>query len=165
MLIALGHSSGSESHPVGTTCRIQGFLHALPVRKETARKCGSKTIASIKKLLFNYAYARPSVRFALKILKSSYQKSNWSYAPSVSALPLQDATTKILGQEVAALCELRSAYLQQIQPELAGQDVYSVDAVLAKTDAGMCSTTYVWASSNPPYRTLEDPQPRTLCID
>ena len=71
MLRGFGYSSASASHPVGSTFRIQGFLQALPVRREVARKGASKTIVSIKKLLYNYAYARPSVRFSARWMTGS----------------------------------------------------------------------------------------------
>jgi hypothetical protein len=139
MLSGFGYSSSSASHPVGSTFRIQGFLQPLPVRREVARKGASKTILGIKKLLYNYAYARPSVRFALKVLQANNERANWGYGPSVAQASLQDATAKIAGQEVAAQCELKSADFQQTVPQSAAQDFYSIDAVIVKTDAGMCA--------------------------
>lgn len=150
MLRGFGYSSASASHPVGSTFRIQGFLQALPVRREVARKGASKTIVSIKKLLYNYAYARPSVRFALKVLQANSERANWSYGPSIGPATLQDATAKIAGQEVAAQCELRSADFQQTVLQSAAQDFYSIDAIIVKPDAGMCSTMSVSALSNSP---------------
>jgi DNA mismatch repair ATPase MutL len=130
---------------VGTSFRIQGFLQALPVRKETAKKAAPKTLASIKKLLYSYAYARPSIRFAFKVLKAKNEKANWNYGPKVGSVSLQDATAKIAGQEVAAQCDLRSANLPQIISQSASERVFSLEAVIVRTDAGMSSVLYVSA--------------------
>ena len=138
ILISLYQSSTSASHPVGTTIRIQDFLKSIPVRKEAAKKAASKTLAGIKKLLCNYAFARPSVRFALKVLKADSEKANWSYSPNIGSTALQDVTAKIIGQEVAAQCELRSVELQHTAPTSSLEEKYSVDAVLVRSDVGMC---------------------------
>jgi hypothetical protein len=137
VLIALHYSSAPTSHPVGTTFRVQGFLKPLPVRKEAAKKAAPKTLACIRKLLHNYAYARPSVRFALKVLKASNGKANWSYSPHIGPISLQDATAKISGQDVASQCEHRFADLQQTMPQSAAEGLYSMDAVVAKAETGM----------------------------
>src|SRR5256885_7664584 len=136
MLNVLYYSSASASHPVGATFRIQGFLHSIPVRKEAAKRAASKTLMSIKKLLYTYAYARPSVRLAFKVLKTNNVKVNWSYCPKIGSISLQETTAKIAGQEIAAQCEPRSAELRQTVRQSAAEEVYSLDAVIAKTDAG-----------------------------
>lgn len=146
MLTTLRYSSASASHPVGTTFRVQGFLKPLPVRKEVAKKAAPKTLACIRKLLHSYAYARPSIRFALKVLRASNEKANWSYSPHVGSISLQDATAKISGQEVATQCELRSADLQQTIPQSAAEGLYSMDAIVAKAEAGMFTALYKSAS-------------------
>jgi hypothetical protein len=160
----LCHSSTSASHPVGTTFRIQGFLQALPVRKDVAKKAAPKILTSIKKLLYSYAYARPSVRYAFKVLRANNERGNWSYAPKLGSTSLQDTATKIAGQEVAAQCEVRSAASQQTVPQSAAVEFYSVDAVLVKTDAGMLSVLCVLALSYLSCRSFQGPQHRTLCI-
>jgi DNA mismatch repair ATPase MutL len=124
---------------VGTSLRIQGFLQALPVRKEAAKKAAPKTLASIRKLLYSYAYARPSIRFAFKVLRARNEKANWNYGPKLGSISLQDATAKIAGQEVAAQCELRSANLPQTISQLTSENVFSVNAVIVRPDAGMSS--------------------------
>jgi DNA mismatch repair protein, C-terminal domain len=133
---------------VGTTLRIQGFLQALPVRKEVAKKDGSKTLANIKKLLYTYAYARTSVRFALKVLRANSERANWSYSPNLGSISLQDTVTKIVGQDVAAQCELRSANLQQTISQSAGRVLYSVEAVIVRTDAGLFSVLHLFPLSD-----------------
>jgi DNA mismatch repair ATPase MutL len=134
----------------------------MPVRKEVAKKAASKTLAGIKKLLYNYAYARPSVRFAFKVLRANNEKSNWSYSPTIGSISLHDTTTKITGQEVAAQCELRSTDLQQTVPLSAAGAIYSVNAVIVKTHAGMLSALYEFALSNLSCRSFQGPQRRTL---
>ncbi len=121
---------------MGTAFRVQGFLQALPVRKQTAKKEAQKTLASIKKLLYAYAYARPSVRLSFKVLRAKNEKANWNYGPKTGPSSLQDATAKIAGQEVAVQCELKSA---ASEPKLSASGVYaaySIDAVLVKSNAG-----------------------------
>ena len=130
---------------MGTTLRIRGFLQVVPVRKEAAKKAASKTLTCIKKLLYNYAFARPSVRFTLKVLRTNNEKANWSYGPKIGPISLQDTTAKIAGQEVAAQCELRSAELEQAVHQSAVGESYHVDAVLVRPDGGLFSIIYVLA--------------------
>ena len=130
---------------MGTTLRIRGFLQVVPVRKEAAKKAASKTLTGIKKLLYNYAFARPSVRFAFRVLRTNNEKANWSYGPKIGSISLQDTTSKIAGQEVAAQCELRSAELEQTVPNSAIGESYYVDAVLVRPDGSKFSMVYVLA--------------------
>jgi DNA mismatch repair ATPase MutL len=164
VLIVLRCSSASASHPVGTTFRVQGFLKALPVRKEAAKKAAPKTLACIKKLLHNYAYARPSVRFALKVLRASNEKANWSYSPQIGSISLQDTTAKISGQEVATQCELRFADLQQTIPQSAAEGLYSMDAVVAKAQAGMFTVPYKSASLTIVQRLARSTMSDIMCL-
>lgn len=99
-------SSSSAAHGTGTTVRISDFLKSIPVRKQTALKQATKTLNSIKKLLFDYAFARPTVRFQFKVLKSGGDlKANWSFAPCKDTSDLNVLTSKIVGKEVAAQCK------------------------------------------------------------
>ncbi|KAK5026339.1 hypothetical protein LTR13_010121 [Exophiala sideris] len=97
-------SSSSASHPVGTTVRVQDFLTNIPVRKQTALKATIKTLQAIKNLLFAFAFARPDVRFSLKVLKGKNEKLNWTYAASRTDSSTEVAA-KIVGKEVAAECK------------------------------------------------------------
>lgn len=126
---------------MGTTFRVEGFLQALPVRRQTAKKAAPKTLAAIKKLLHGYAFARPSVRIIFKILKAKSEKGNWTYGPKIGSSSLQDAVSKIVGQEVATHCELKSTSSQQNLSEEGNENGYSIEAILAKTDAGTSLTT------------------------
>ena len=65
------------SHPVGTKVSVTKFLYNLPVRKQTAQKDSAKTMKKIKELLQSYAFARPRVRFCLKV--ASGGKGSWSF--------------------------------------------------------------------------------------
>lgn len=99
-------SSASAAHGTGTTVRVSDFLKSIPVRKQTALKQSTKTYNAIKKLLFDYAFARPTVRFHFKILKSGGDlKANWSFLPCADASNLNLLTSKIVGKEVSAQCK------------------------------------------------------------
>ena len=89
------------SHPVGTTISVKKFLHKIPVRQKTAEKAASKTLVQIKELLKAYAFARPHVKFALRIIKES--KGSWSYVPKKSQ-SIKEVATQIVGREVVVEC-------------------------------------------------------------
>ena len=93
-------------------------------------------MGSIKRLLFDYAFARPTVRFQVKILKSkSGLKDNWSYAPCKDAESLDLTASKIVGKDVASQCQ---------QESVASEDgSYSISVLLAKPGAGMDGTPSV----------------------
>lgn len=106
------------------------FLKNLPVRKSTALKqASSKTLPNIKKLLFDYAFARPTVKFQFKVLKSKSElKDNWSFAPCKDASNLVLLASKIVGKGVAGQCQ---------QETITSKDgSYTIDSLLLKADAG-----------------------------
>lgn len=80
------------------------MLQSLPVRKETALKECSKTLAAIKRIIQSYAFARPSVRFHLRVPKARSNKFNFTYAPKKDA-NIEDVTLKIVGRSCALQCE------------------------------------------------------------
>lgn len=92
------------SQPVGTTVRITDFMKNVPVRRQTALKTSTKSIAKIRRLLQAYAYARPSVKFSLKVCKAKNDKSNWIYAPA-SGDTVLDAAIKICGSRLVDQCQ------------------------------------------------------------
>ncbi|KIW65311.1 hypothetical protein PV04_07582 [Phialophora macrospora] len=96
-------SSSSASHPVGTTIRVQDFLMKIPVRKQSALKAPTKTLEAIKSLLFSFAFARPEVRFSLKVLKAKNDKLNWTYTATPNH-SLAEVATKIVGKAIASAC-------------------------------------------------------------
>lgn len=98
------HREMRISQPIGTTVRIIDFLKNLPVRRQTAEKVSGKSTIKIKRLLHAYAYARPSVRFSLKVLKAKNDKSNWIYAPANGDTVL-DAAIKIDGKRLVDQCQ------------------------------------------------------------
>lgn len=99
-------SSQRTSHPVGTTVRIADFLKHIPVRRQTAVKAATNCLTKIKKLIQAYAFAQPSRRFSLKVLKAKNESNNWIYAPGTdSSLP--DAAMKIVGIDVASCCVMK----------------------------------------------------------
>jgi DNA mismatch repair protein MutL len=126
------------SHPVGTTVRILDFLKDLPVRREHALKNSTKTLAKIKHTMQAYAFARPNIRFSLRILKSG--KGNWSYTPKRKAPPQLDPSL-IIGKDAAREC------IWLTYPSPTGDDRrgvcdnnYSIEAFVPKPNAGMGAT-------------------------
>ena len=55
-------------------------------------------------MLQAYAFARPSVRLCLKVLKAKSDKGNWTYVPKPDA-NVPDAVVKILGKKVSDHCQ------------------------------------------------------------
>lgn len=82
---------------------MQSFLHNIPVRKQTALKSAAKALQAIKALLYSFAFARPNVRFSLKVLKAKSDKGNWTYAPSPKDA-LTEVASKIVGQDIVSEC-------------------------------------------------------------
>lgn len=136
MLFVTVSSSSSAPHGTGTTVRISDFLKKIPVRRQTAQKQAVKTLPRIKKLLFDYAFARPTVRFSCKVLKSKSElRDNWTFAPCKDARNLQVLASKIVGKDVAAQCKQES-----IKSE---DDEYIIDTLMVMPGAGMQPFPYV----------------------
>ncbi|KAL2072513.1 hypothetical protein VTL71DRAFT_11856 [Oculimacula yallundae] len=94
-------SQSRTSHPIGTKVSVAKFLYSLPVRKQTAEKESTKTLKKIKELLQSYAFARPKVRFCLKV--SSNGKGSWSFTPRPND-GLKEVASQIIGRDAAAQC-------------------------------------------------------------
>ncbi|PVH88310.1 hypothetical protein DL98DRAFT_478137 [Cadophora sp. DSE1049] len=92
-------SQNQTSHPVGTKVSVTKFLYNLPVRKQTAQKDSAKTLKKMKELLQSYAFARPRVRFCLKV--ASGGKGSWSFAPRPND-GMKEAAFHIIGRAAAA---------------------------------------------------------------
>lgn len=118
--------------------KVSDFLKSIPVRKQTALKQATKTLNNVKKLLFDYAFARPTVRFQFKVLRSGGDlKANWSFAPCNDASNLNLLSSKIVGKDVAAQCK---------QCTVTSDDGgYTIDALLFAKDAGMSTTSAIVA--------------------
>ena len=138
-------SSTSASHPVGTTTRVQDFLTKIPVRRQTALKATTKTLEAIRHLLFSFAFARPEVRYSLKVLKGKNDKMNWTYAPTPSRALIQ-AATKVVGNDIASACAAHAINTEDYDT-LAGTE-WSIDAVLISTTAGRLKASTVPSRAN-----------------
>ncbi|MCJ1464030.1 hypothetical protein MMC07_002640 [Pseudocyphellaria aurata] len=139
------------SQPVGTTVRIIDFMKNLPVRRQTALKTSTKSIAKIKKLLQAYAYARPSLRFSLKVLKATNDKSNWIYAPAIGDTVL-DAAVKICGSRLVDQCMWKvwksaesSSGIVEVESNGKLERFYKIEALLPSPN---CDTAIVNNTGN-----------------
>ncbi|PPJ60999.1 hypothetical protein CBER1_01978 [Cercospora berteroae] len=91
------------SLPVGTTVRITDFIKANPVRRRVVLKNTENCLKKIKRTLQAYAFARPRVRLALKVLKAKNNKGDWIYAPKPGG-NAEDAAFKVVGAACASQC-------------------------------------------------------------
>lgn len=91
------------STAVGTTVKITNSIKSNPVRRQVALKHTDQTLKRIKHILQSFAFARPHVRFSLKVLKAKSDKGNWMYAPKVGG-NAEDAAFKIVGAACASQC-------------------------------------------------------------
>ncbi|KAG4434317.1 hypothetical protein IFR05_010195 [Cadophora sp. M221] len=94
-------SQSRTSHPVGTKVSVTKFLYNLPVRKQTSEKESAKTLRKVKDLLQSYAFARPKVRFCLKVANGG--KGSWSFTPRPND-GMKEAASQIIGRDAAAQC-------------------------------------------------------------
>ena len=144
----MGGSQEPANHPVGTTVRVDDLWKHHPVRHENALKTAAKSLVVIKETLQAYAFARPVVRFSLKVLKARNDKGNWVYAPKRDA-SMADAALKIVGKEAAGECSSHSyvwlkhpaSSPQDADPPLMGAAAATgssirIDALLPNLDAG-----------------------------
>lgn len=132
------------SHPVGTTVRILDFLKCVPVRRENALKNPTKTLARIQRTLQAYAFARPGVRFSLKVLIGG--KANWLYAPRKKPTQQLDLSL-IIGKDAASQC-IRHSYPPLAQGGREGfsgdsHDTYSIEAFIPRLDAGKGMSSFL----------------------
>lgn len=67
-------------------------------------KASAKSLKNIKKLLQTYAFARPSVRFSLRVLKAKNDQGDWAYVPTRQSTA-SDAAVKIVGKKVVNQCQ------------------------------------------------------------
>ncbi|KAF1818943.1 uncharacterized protein K489DRAFT_364083 [Dissoconium aciculare CBS 342.82] len=97
------------SSPVGTLARISDFFQVNPVRRQSAIKNADTTLKHVKKMLQEYALARPQVRFSLKVIKSPSVHGDWIYAPQLQGdTAAMQAVSKIVGLTCASQCIARS---------------------------------------------------------
>lgn len=93
-----------ESHPVGTTVKVTGLFEHTPVRKQTALKNSKKMLAKTRRLVQAYAFARPHIRFRLRIVKARNNQDDFVYAPKANA-NVEDAVLKVIGKDCALQCD------------------------------------------------------------
>lgn len=98
-------SDSLTSHPLGTTVRATNLLHQMPVRRQILLSKASKTIDEIKAMLRSYAFARPQIRWSLKILGGRDVRSDWIYVPPKDGT-IMDVTKALVGKKVAEECIL-----------------------------------------------------------
>lgn len=129
-------SSASASHNVGTTVRVEDLLVSVPVRQQAALKNSAKVLDQVKKLLHNYALARPTVKLSLKVLKAKNDKANWSFAACREGSQLLAAAAQVVGKATASSCYSHSVALigEDESPE-----TFKIDALLLKGETkGTC---------------------------
>lgn len=91
------------SLPVGTCVKITDFVKANPVRKQVVLKNADACLKKIKRCLQAYAFARPRVRYSLRVLKAKTAKGDWVYAPKPNG-NAEDAAIKLVGSACASQC-------------------------------------------------------------
>ena len=154
----MARSERRTSHPVGTTVRVEKYLQSLPVRRQAAEKTTVKMLSKIKRMLQAYALARPRLRLSLKILKAKDRKGDWTYPKSgaLSASQLEaslHAATDIFGKKLTSQCTVTSsswsstgerideATREESTPSASRDELYTLEATMAKRDCGMYSLT------------------------
>ncbi|KAI9680102.1 MAG: hypothetical protein M1817_005118 [Caeruleum heppii] len=120
-------SQERASHPVGTTVRVADFLKHLPVRRQSALKDSARMINATKSILQQYAIARPTTRFSLKVTRAKEDKYKWAWIPKTNA-SLHEAAINVAGREAVGQCKLREHVCQS------SGLVSSQTSVLAGTD-------------------------------
>lgn len=100
-------------------------------------KAATKCLTKIRKLIQAYAFAQPSRRFSLKVLKAKNESNNWIYAPGTDAT-LPDAAMKIVGIDVASCCVMKQFSSQPTPGSGTDSDEngYKLIAFLPAADTG-----------------------------
>lgn len=123
------------------------------MRRQTAEKNSIKVLAKVKRLLQAYVFARPHLRFSLKVLKAKNDKGNWKY-PKIAGIGISkskpsvfNAAKEILGQKVTDQCQSFSTAWSStgehidnasdtLEASVSQNDNYTFEAVLAKLECG-----------------------------
>ena len=103
------------SAPVGTTVRISGLFHQLPVRRQNAIKEAAKTIPKVKELLQSHALARLDIKYSFKVL--GRPKLSWSYNPG-KQITVREAVLRVFGPDIASQCVEVTAPKVAVVPEV-----------------------------------------------
>jgi DNA mismatch repair ATPase MutL len=79
-------------------------------------------LAKIKQMMQAYAFARPSVRFQVRVLKATNGKNGFLYAPSANT---EDVAFKVVGKDCALQCEWTALE----------ENDYEINAFIPRADA------------------------------
>ena len=141
---------------MGTTVKVAKFLQNLPVRRQAAEKMAVRMLAKVRRMLQAYALARPHLRLSLKFLKAKDRKGDWTYPKSgaFSASRLEaslHAASDMFGKKLTSQCESKSSSwsntgeqidettIEKLGPSASRDEVYTLEAIMAKQDCGLCS--------------------------
>jgi DNA mismatch repair protein MutL len=119
------HTYGGISHlevtsaPVGTSVTAAKLFSKFPVREKAMLHSAAKTVNHVKELLQSYALARPSVRFAFRVIGQLRQ--SWTYMPHHGG-SVREVVLQSFGADVASQCTLAAYW----SPDGKG-DTYRID--------------------------------------
>ena len=123
------------------------------MRRQTAERNSSKILARVKRLLQAYVFARPHLRFSLKVLKAKNDKGNWKY-PKIAGIGISkskpsvfNAAKEIIGQKVTDQCQWFStgwsstgehidSASETLEASVSQNHTYTFGGVLAKLECG-----------------------------
>ena len=123
------------------------------MRRQTAEKNSIRLLAKVKGLLQAYVFARPHLRFSLKVLKAKNDRGNWKY-PKIAGIGISkfkpsmfNAAEELIGKKVTDQCQWFSTAWSSTGEHIdstsdnsearASQDgTYIFEAVLAKLECG-----------------------------
>ena len=123
------------------------------MRRQTAEKNSIKVLAKVKGLLQAYVFARPHLRFSLKVLKAKNDRGNWKY-PKIAGIGISkfkpsifNAAEELLGKKVTDQCQWFSTAWSSTGEHIdstsdnsgarVSQDgTYTLEAVLVKLECG-----------------------------
>ncbi len=121
-----------------------------------------KTLQDVKALLFSYAFARPQVRFSIRVLKAKNDKANWTYATS-SNDSLAEIAAKIVGKEIASEC---TGYkVSSDDPDVDVEDGWEVEAFLVSAQAGACQNQVNSPGDADLHQSLKSSKCNSVCFD
>lgn len=123
------------------------------MRRQTAEKNSIKALAKVKRLLHAYVFARPHLRFSLKVLKAKNDKGNWKY-PKIAGIGISkfkpsmfNAAEEIIGKKVTNQCQWFStawsstgehigSTLDNSGASVSQDGTYTFEAALARLECG-----------------------------
>ena len=121
---------------------MQQFLKSLPVRRQTALKAPAKTLSATKKLLYSYAFARPTTRFSFKVSKGKSDRFNWTFSPT-SKGDLAETASKVIGKDMASCCRVVSHSPDDEEPPTGDAPSPQMSALMLSPEQGEYGTHLV----------------------